>query len=144
FTNQEGQGTKDDLYISYPNFHKDVQVGESILLDDGKIETQVVAVTPEGQVQVRVINGGVLLPRKGVNLPQTNISLPSLTEKDLRDLDFIIKQKIDWIALSFVRKPNDIIHLRTILQEKNSKAKIIAKIEKPEAIAHLREIILAS
>ncbi len=144
FTNTPCVGTKDAIYISYPNFHNDARVGESILLDDGKIETSVVEITPEGQVKARVINGGVLLPRKGVNLPDTQISIPSLTEKDLRDLDFIVAQKIDWIGLSFVRKPNDILDLKLRLKEKGSPAKIIAKVEKPEALLHLREIILAS
>ena len=144
FTNTKMEGTKDGLYISYPNFHKDAKVGESILLDDGKIETKVVAITDDGLVKAVVINGGLLLPKKGVNLPDTQISLPSLTEKDLADLDFIVGQGIDWIGLSFVRKPNDILDLRNRLKEKGSLAKIIAKIEKPEAIQHLREIILAS
>lgn len=144
FTNTLTVGTKEGIYISYPDFHKDAKVGESILLDDGKIETKVVEITPDGLVRAKVINGGILLPRKGINLPDTQISLPSLTEKDLRDLDFIISQKIDWIGLSFVRKPNDILDLKNRLKEKGSPAKIIAKIEKPEAVQHLREIILAS
>lgn len=144
FTNTLTVGTKDGIYISYPDFHKDAKVGESILLDDGKIETKVVEITSDGLVRAKVINGGILLPRKGINLPDTQISLPSLTEKDLRDLDFIISQKIDWIGLSFVRKPNDILDLKNRLKEKGSPAKIIAKIEKPEAVQHLREIILAS
>ncbi len=144
FTNTPCQGTKDAVYISYPDFHKDVKIGESILLDDGKIETTVTEITADGLVRARVVNGGVLLPRKGVNLPDTLISLPSLTEKDLRDLNFIIDQRIDWIALSFVRKPNDILDLKQRLKEKGSPAKIIAKIEKPEALQHLREVILAS
>jgi pyruvate kinase len=144
FTNTPCIGTKDALYISYPDFHNDAKVGENILLDDGKIETKVVEITAEGLVRAEVRNGGMLLPRKGVNLPDTNISIPSLTEKDLRDLNFIIEQKIDWIGLSFVRKPEDILNLKLILKEKGSLAKIIAKIEKPEALQHLREIILAS
>jgi pyruvate kinase len=144
FTNTPCAGTKDAIYISYPDFHKDAREGESILLDDGKIETRVVEITQEGLVRARVINGGVLLPRKGVNLPDTQISIPSLTEKDLRDLDFIVAQKIDWIGLSFVRKPNDILDLKLRLKDKGSPAKIIAKVEKPEALQHLREIILAS
>lgn len=145
FSNQEEvNGTKDSIYISYPNFHLDCKVGEKILLDDGKIDAEIVEITPEPLVKVKILVGGVLLPNKGVNLPDTNISLPSLTEKDLRDLDFIIENEIDWIGLSFVRKPKDIFDLRFILTSKGSKAKIIAKIEKPEAVFHLREIILAS
>lgn len=144
FTSTPCTGSKDGLYISYPNFHKDAKVGESILLDDGKIETNVVAITADGLVKAEVTNGGTLLPRKGVNLPDTQISLPSLTEKDLRDLNFIVEQKIDWIGLSFVRKPYDVLDLRNRLKEMRSTAKIIAKVEKPEAVQHLREIILAS
>lgn len=144
FCNIPCEGTKNGLFISYPNFHNDAKVGEKILLDDGKIETRVIEITSDGLVKAQVVNGGILLPRKGVNLPDTKISIPSLTEKDLYDLDFIIEQKIDWIGLSFVRKPEDIIHLKQLLKEKGSKAKIIAKIEKPEAIEHLREIILAT
>lgn len=144
FTQENREGDKDGVYISYPGFYKDVRVGEKILLDDGKIEVRVVGVMEDHRVKVEALTSGVLLPRKGVNLPDTQISLPSLSEKDLYDLDFIIDQHIDWIALSFVRKPDDIKALREILHEKNSEAKIIAKIEKPEALEHIREIILAS
>jgi pyruvate kinase len=144
FCDKPCEGTKDGIYISYPNFHNDVKAGEKILLDDGKIETETTEITDDGQVRAKVLNGGVLLPRKGVNLPNTSISLPCLTEKDLKDLDFIIEQKIDWVGLSFVRSPEDILQLKSIIKAKNSGAKIIAKIEKPEAIQHLREIILAS
>jgi pyruvate kinase len=143
FTNEKQVGTKEGVYISYPNFANDVKVGEKILIDDGKIEVLVVEIAND-KVKVQVLNSGALLPRKGVNLPDTKISLPSLTEKDLADLDFIIEQDIDWVALSFVRKPEDVKNLREILKGKNSSAKIISKIEKPEALEHLREIILAS
>jgi pyruvate kinase len=85
-----------------------------------------------------------LSSKKGINLPETKISLPALTEKDLADIDFIIGQNIDWVALSFVRSPEDIKGLRDILKAKGSDAKIIAKIEKPEALECIREIILAS
>lgn len=144
FTNEKCEGTLENIYISYPSFYKDVRIGEKILLDDGKIEVLVVEITSDNRVKVIVTNGGILSSRKGVNLPDTAISLPSLSDKDLNDLDFIISQQIDWIALSFVRRPDDIIDLRNRLKEKNSRAKIIAKIEKPEALQHLREIILAS
>ncbi len=144
FSNEKTIGTLDNIYISYPDFHKDVQIGEKILLDDGKIEVLVVEITSENKVKVTVTAPGILSSRKGVNLPDTNISLPSLSEKDLVDLDFIIKENIDWIGLSFVRKPEDIADLRRRIEAQNSSAKIIAKIEKPEALVHLREIILAS
>lgn len=144
FTNEKRIGNKEGVYISYPNFSNDVRVGEKILLDDGKIEVMIKEITFQKTVRVEVLNDGILLPKKGVNLPDTKISLPSLSEKDLRDLDFIISQEIDWVALSFVRTPEDIEQLRAILISKKSNAKIIAKIEKPEALDHLREIILAS
>jgi len=144
FTNEKVTGTLNNIYISYPDFHKDVRIGEKILLDDGKIEVLVTEITADNRVKVMVTVPGVLYPRKGVNLPDTKISLPSLTDKDLADLEFIIGENVDWIALSFVRKTEDIIDLRQRLKEKNSPAKIIAKIEMPEALEHLREIILAS
>jgi len=144
FTNEQCVGSKDGIYISYPDFYKDVRIGEKILLDDGKIEVLVTEITRDKCVRVKVLTPGTLLPKKGVNLPDTAISLPSLSEKDLRDLDFIITQDIDWVALSFVRKPEDVTNLRAILKEKGSNAKIISKVEKPEALEHLREIILAS
>lgn len=144
FTNEKVEGTHDNIYISYPDFHKDVRIGEMILLDDGKIEVEVLAITEDDRVKAKVITPGILSSKKGVNLPDTKISLPSLSEKDLNDIDFIVSQNIGWIALSFVRKPDDIHSLRNILKEKGSHGKIIAKIEKPEALEHLREIILAS
>jgi len=145
FSNIKTVGTLDNIYISYPDFHKDVRIGEKILIDDGKIEVLVVEITADDRVKVKVTSPGILSSKKGVNLPDTKISLPCLTEKDLADLDFIISQdNVDWVALSFVRRPQDILDLRAILKEKNSNAKIIAKIEKPEALEHLREIILAS
>ncbi|MES2703666.1 MAG: pyruvate kinase [Bacteroidota bacterium] len=144
FSSVKCVGTMECVYISYPDFHKDVRIGEKILLDDGKIEVLVKEVEADHRVKVEVLNSGVLSSKKGVNLPDTKISLPSLSEKDLEDLDFIVSQGIDWIALSFVRQPDDVLQLRELLKQKNSKAKIIAKIEKPEALEHLREIILAS
>jgi pyruvate kinase len=144
FTNEKVVGTKDGVYISYPNFSRDVRIDEKILLDDGKIEVLVTEITADNRVKVQVLTAGVLSSRKGVNLPDTKISLPSMTEKDIIDLDFIISQDIDWVALSFVRRPDDVTGLRSLLTEKGSNAKIIAKIEKPEAMDHIREIILAS
>jgi pyruvate kinase len=144
FTNEPCMGTMKNVYISYPDFHNDVRVGEKILLDDGKIEVLVKEIGADNRVKVEVTSPGILSSKKGVNLPDTKISLPSLSEKDLDDLDFIISQGIDWVALSFVRRPEDVTQLRTIIKNKNSTAKIISKIEKPEAMEHLREIILAS
>ena len=145
FTSKEKVvGTKEKIYVSYPNLHHDVQVGNKILIDDGKLEVVVVNVTPDGDVKVAVTYGGVLLPKKGVNLPDTKISLPAMTEKDIIDLEFIIEQKLDWVALSFVRKVEDIIDLKRRLSEKNSQTKVIAKIEMPSALDDLRNIVLES
>jgi pyruvate kinase len=144
FTNEKLVGTLERIYVSYPNLHKDVKPGNIILIDDGKLEVKVVGITRENDVQVQVTLGGKLSSKKGINLPDTKISLPALTEKDLADLDFIIDQQLDWVALSFVRNVKDIIILRNKLDEKKSKTKIIAKIEKPEALTNIREIILES
>jgi pyruvate kinase len=145
FTSKEKVvGTKEKIYVSYPNLHEDVEVGNKIMIDDGKLEVVVTDITKAGDVKVQVTYGGLLLPKKGVNLPDTQISLPSLTEKDLVDLDFIIGQQVDWIALSFVRKAEDIIDLKRRLHEANSKSKVIAKIEMPSALVDLRNIILES
>ena len=144
FTNQKLIGTKERIYVSYPNLHKDVKIGNKILIDDGKLEVQVKDILKNHDVQVEVLLGGKLSSKKGINLPDTKISLPALTEKDLIDLDFIIDQELDWVALSFVRSVKDIIILRNKLQERKSKTKIIAKIEKPEALNNLRDIIVES
>ncbi len=142
FTNQKVVGTKNSIYVSYPNLHNDVKVGNLILIDDGKLEVEVCCILKNNDVQVKVLLGGVLSSNKGINLPNTKISLPALTEKDLIDLNFIIEQELDWIALSFVRSVEDITILRNKLNEKNSKTKIIAKIEKPEALENIRDIIV--
>ncbi len=145
FTSKEKVvGTKEKIYVSYPNLHEDVEVGNKIMIDDGKLEVVVTEITKAGDVKVKVTYGGLLLPKKGVNLPDTKISLPALTEKDLVDLDFIIGQKVDWVALSFVRKADDIIDLKRRLLEAKSKSKVIAKIEMPSALVDLRNIILES
>lgn len=145
FTSKEKVvGTKEKIYVSYPNLHEDVIPGNKILIDDGKLEVVVTEITKEGDIKVKVTYGGVLLPKKGVNLPDTAISLPALTEKDLIDLEFILKQNVDWIALSFVRKVEDIIDLKRRLKEANSESKVIAKIEMPSALVDLRNIIVES
>lgn len=144
FTNEKCIGTKEKIYVSYPNLSKDVVLGNIILIDDGKLEVKVVEITATNDVKVEVVLGGNLSSKKGINLPDTKISLPALTEKDLADLEFIIEQECDWVALSFVRSVEDIELLRSKLNAKNSTAKIIAKIEKPEALKHLRDIIVES
>ena len=144
FTNEKCVGNMEKIYVSYPNLAGDVKLGNVIMIDDGKIEVRVVDIQRNGDVKVEVIIGGILSSKKGINLPDTKISLPALTEKDLADLAFIIDQKLDWVALSFVRNVKDIVILRSKLDEKNSKLKIIAKIEKPEAVANIRDIIVES
>lgn len=144
FTNERCVGTIERIYVSYPNLAGDVKLGNIILIDDGKLEVKVVDIARNGDVKVEVTLGGVLSSKKGINLPDTKISLPALTDKDLEDLNFIIDQKLDWVALSFVRNVKDIVILRSKLDERKSKAKIIAKIEKPEAVANIRDIIVES
>ncbi len=144
FTNERLVGTKERIYVSYPDLHADVKIGNIILIDDGKLEVRVQSILPNNDVQVEVVMGGKLSSKKGINLPDTKISLPALTDKDLVDLDFIIDQKLDWVALSFVRSVDDIVLLRQKLQDRNSRTKIIAKIEKPEALVNIRDIIVES
>lgn len=145
FTSKEKVvGTKEKIYVSYPNLHEDVKPGNKILIDDGKLEVVVTEITAAGEVKVKVTYGGILSPKKGVNLPDTAISLPALTEKDLIDLEFILGKEVEWIALSFVRKVEDIIDLKRRLSERKSKSKVIAKIEMPSALLDLRNIILES
>lgn len=144
FTNDKVIGTKERIYVSYPNLHEDVVIGNTIMINDGKLEVKVKKVLKNNDVQVEVTMGGTLSSKKGINLPDTKISLPALTEKDLIDLDFIIEQKLDWVALSFVRKVQDLELLRKKLDKKKSKTKIISKIEMPEALENLRDIIVES
>ena len=141
FTNEKCIGTKDRIYVSYPNLAGDVKIHNTILIDDGKIEVKVHSIEENGDVKVKVKVGGIISSNKGINLPDTKTSLPALTEKDLKDIDFILTQNCDWIALSFVRKVEDIRQLRDILNKNKSKLKIIAKIEKPEAVEHIKDII---
>ena len=122
FTNEKLVGTKERIYVSYPNLHEDVKLGNVIMIDDGKLEVKVVDIAKNNDVKVEVILGGVISSKKGINLPDTKISLPALTEKDLADLEFIIEQKLDWVALSFVRSVKDIVILRSKLDEKKSKS----------------------
>ncbi len=143
-TTEKVIGTKNKIYVSYPNLAKDVKPGERIFFDDGKMEVELIKVLNEKEVLIKVSLGGTLLPKKGVNLPDSELTMPSLTEKDLADLEFIINNDLDWVALSFVRKAVDIIELKKIIKAKNSKLKVIAKIEMPEAIKNIRDIIVES
>ena len=133
----------EDIFISYPNFPKDVKKGDRVLLDDGKISLQVDSTNNKNRVKLRVVFGGQLQSNKGVNLPNTDISLPCLTQKDKKDLEFILEEKIEWIGLSFVRSEKDVKTLKKIIKRhKRSKALVLAKIEKPEAISDIDNIIL--
>ncbi|MCP1996274.1 pyruvate kinase [Flavobacterium sp. HSC-61S13] len=141
-TAEEFHGTAERVYMNYKNFPMDVNPGESILLDDGKLLFEVIETNKKDEVKALVIQGGPLRSKKGVNLPKTKVSLPALTEKDIRDAIFAIKNKVDWIALSFVRTPEDLEDLRNLINEHSEhKIPIIAKIEKPEAVANINKII---
>jgi pyruvate kinase len=144
FTNTKCVGNMEKIYVSYPNLAGDVIVGNTIMIDDGKIEVKVHSVESNGDVKVKVTLGGIISSKKGVNLPDTKISLPALTEKDLEDAQFIIEEKLDWVALSFVKRVADIEMLRDLLNKHKSKSKIIAKIEMPEALTNIRDIINTS
>lgn len=135
------EGNVNTAKISYLNLPKDVKPGERILLDDGKIILEVTQTNKTTQVTTKVIAGGVLYSRKGVNLPNTVISTPSLTEKDRHDLKVALENKVDWIGLSFVRSAKDVIELKEEIKLLNGSAKVIAKIEKPEAVNSLNEIL---
>lgn len=141
FSTKEVPANSKKLYITYPEFAKDVKVGERILLDDGKLELKAIESNGKNEVKALVVHGGILKSRKGVNLPNTKISLPCLTEKDLKDLDFVLKHNVDWIGLSFVRSARDIIELKHIIKNNEHHARIVAKIEKPEAIDDIDDII---
>lgn len=142
FTENEFVGTKEEVYINYKDFPKDVKPGERILLDDGKLIFEIVETNRKDQVVTKVIQGGPLKSNKGVNLPNTNLSFPALTQKDKEDAIFAISQEVDWIALSFVRKPEDLIELQALIEAHSEyKIPIIAKIEKPEAIENIHKII---
>ncbi|MBK9255094.1 MAG: pyruvate kinase [Saprospiraceae bacterium] len=144
FVNERCIGNKDRIYMSYELFAKDVKVGEKVLVDDGKIVLEVISTDEISEVKLKVLFGDFLSSNKGVNLPDTNVSQPSLTEKDLRDLEYILTQPVNWIALSFVRQAKDVVDLQKKIKAKKHFAKVIAKVEKPEAIKNIKEIIRVS
>ena len=138
-------GNAKQAYMTYQRFPKDVTAGEKILLDDGKLIFEVVSTDKKEKVIAKVLQGGPFKSKKGVNLPNTNISLPALTEKDIEDAIFAIKQQVDWIALSFVRNSDDFIDLQNLIEEHSEhKIPIISKIEKPEALENIDKIIAYS
>jgi len=141
FVTEKCMGNKDHIYMSYQKFPQDVNLGESILIDDGKIKLEVIDTNKKDIVKARVIYGGPLFSRKGVNLPDTKVSLPSLTDEDISNAIFALDQDVDWIALSFVRKASDITDLKNLIKEKKGHAGVIAKIEKPEALLEIDQII---
>ena len=135
-------GNKNEVFVNYKNFAKDVKIGDEVLIDDGKYKFSVIKTDKKTNVTLCALNNAILNSRKGINLPQTKISTSSLTPKDIKDVKFAIDLKADWIALSFVRTGNDIIELRkTIEKFSEEKIPIIAKIEKPEAIDNIDSII---
>ena len=135
------EGSLNSAKISYLDLPKDVNPGEKILLDDGKIILEVISSDGSSKVVTKVIEGGQLYSNKGVNLPNSKISTPSLTKKDFEDLKVAIKNEVDWIGFSFVRSAEDVIELKNAIEKLNGKAKVIAKIEKPEAVNTFDEIL---
>lgn len=141
-TGKEFEGTRKKVYMNYDSFPKDVKAGERILLDDGKLIFEVLETNGKDEVKAKVVQGGPLRSRKGVNLPSTNISLPALTPKDKKDAIFAVQQEVDWIALSFVRHADDLKELQAIIEAHcEYKIPIIAKIEKPEAVQNIDKIV---
>lgn len=143
-TTKECIGDDDQIYITYETFPQDVNTGEIILLDDGKIQMRVLETNRIDAVVCEVVHGGILTSRKGVNLPNTKVSIPSLTEDDLSNLEFALKNDVEWIGLSFVRTGEDIIELKSIISRSGKASRVIAKIEKPEAIDNIDAIIEAT
>ena len=136
------EGTNALVYMNYQSFPKDVKVGEQILLDDGKLIFEVASTDGQSEVVASVVQGGPLNSNKGVNLPNTEVSLPALTEKDVKDAMFAIEQQVDWFALSFVRNKEDLLALKKLIKKYSSfDIPIISKIEKPQALENIDEII---
>jgi pyruvate kinase len=138
-------GTNEMISTTYPGIIDDLQTGEALLIDDGKLKLEVVEIDrTKGTARCKVIIGGLLRSKKGINLPNTNLSLPSLTEKDMEDMKFGVEHGVDFVAMSFVRSSEDIIGLKKLLRDLNSSAPVIAKIERPEAVKNIDEIIEAT
>ena len=139
-TTEDIEGDNVKVSTVYKEIVNDVAEGDTILIDDGNIELKTKSVSGN-EVLTEVVHGGILKSRKGINLPDTNVSAPSLTEKDRKDLEFGLAQDVDWIALSFVRKADDIREIKKIISDAGSSARVVAKIEKPEALKNIDEII---
>lgn len=141
-TAEDIPGTAERVYMNYKQFPADVKPGEKILLDDGKLMFEALETNGVSEVVCKVIQGGPLKSKKGVNLPNTKVSLPALTEKDIRDALFAIESQVDWIALSFVRNAEDLMELQDLIAKHSSyKIPIIAKIEKPEGVENIDKIV---
>jgi pyruvate kinase len=142
FTTDETEGDSQKAFMTYQNFPRDVKPGEHILVDDGKLLFEVISTDKTANVITKVLVGGPLSSKKGVNLPNTNISLPALTEKDKKDAVFALSQNVDWIALSFVRTPEDLRMLRDLIKQNSEyRVPVVAKIEKPEAVENIDALI---
>ncbi|MGI9541801.1 MAG: pyruvate kinase, partial [Cyclobacteriaceae bacterium] len=141
-TTKELVGNSQRVSTSYTSLASDVEIGDGILIDDGKIEL-LVEDYDESDVICRVVHGGILKSRKGINLPHTNVSAPSLTDKDIADLELGIANDVEWIALSFVRSAADVLHIKERIHTAGKNIKVIAKIEKPEAVKDIDAIIEA-
>lgn len=134
-------GNSERVYLNYERFPLDIDKGDNVLIDDGKIKLEVIESNQKDTVRLRIIHGGVLSSRKGVNLPNTKISIPSMTEKDVEDAHFALDHDVDWIALSFVRAATDIVELKQMIKRRKKHTAVIAKIEKPEALNEIHNII---
>lgn len=141
FVNNPIIGNSKKLYVDYEDFAVDIQVGEEILIDDGKIKLICTETNGKDSAKARVIYGGEISSRKGVNLPQTDLQVPSMTDKDIEDAQFALELDVDWLALSFVRRVSDIIELKQLVRRKKKRVNVVAKIEKPQAIKNIDEII---
>lgn len=141
FVNKKCIGRKEHIYMSYQEFPMDINVGEAILIDDGKIKLEVTETNKKDTVRAKVIYGGPLSSNKGVNLPNTNVSLPCMTAEDISNAVFALQHGVEWIALSFVRKASDVLELKELISKSKGHAGVIAKIEKPEALLEIDQII---
>jgi pyruvate kinase len=137
FVTEKCLGTKEHLYMSYQEFPKDVNPGEIILIDDGKIKLEVTETNKNDIVKAKVIYGGPISSNKGVNLPDTKVSLPCISETDISNVFFALEHDVDWLGLSFVRKASDVLELKSLIKKKKGHAGVVAKIEKPEALKEI-------
>ncbi len=143
FTTEKCEGNSERAFMTYKKFPKDVKPGEHILVDDGKLLFEVLETDGKKEVKTKVLRNGTLKSKKGVNLPNTKVSLPALTKKDRKDASFAISLEVDWIALSFVRNGSDLDLIHDLIAEESPEHRIpvIAKIEKPEAVANINTIV---